>query len=136
MSAQSSFFNTDSPILMLARRPQKRTLSLMSDGKPSDIETKISVWTRKINESVMFALQDDGQSGLADSSVLGSLSESSKIVIKFVFTQESKPRENNLIDYLAKQRRDSETIRTEKIVLFWASLKGNQVTIHEHANKV
>jgi len=122
----SNFGNVDSGVLALARKPQTRSLTHRLFG---DMTVKISLWTRKINDSVMFALNDDGTNGLADSSVLSSLSADSSVVIKFVFSQTVDPRKDNIVDHLASQRREDKAIKVDRTRMFWVSLKDGKFHI-------
>ena len=122
----SNFGNVDSGILALARKPQTRTLTHRLFG---EMIVKVSLWTRKVEDSVKFALTDDGMSGLADSSVLSSLTTDSSVAIKFVFTQTVDPRKDNVVDQLASQRREDKAIKVDRTRVFWVSLKDSKFFI-------
>ena len=126
MATVNQFGNADSGIVAIAKRPQTRSLTHHLFG---DMSVKIALWTRRIDKAITFALKDDDHAALAGSDSLATLSESSQVAITFTFTQTVKPREGNVIDALASQRRDDKAIKVDSKRTFWVSLKNGQFVI-------
>lgn len=122
--------NINQGLLTIAKRPVTRE---MSNAEYGNMKVKIALLARKNADSgnLEYPLADDDQElfYMADHRAIDSLSESSRVIIRFVFTREVSPRQNNIVDYLANQKKGGEKIAISETRDFIAWMHAGKIMI-------